>query len=73
MFTGPMRDYPLPESPAHFDPRRYDWLGSRWIFRAPDLSIPPVPIELPDLHVGFQPSRPGERRDPEADRVPRAA
>lgn len=73
MFPGLIRDYPLSESTAHFAPRRYDWLGERWIFRAPDLCIPPVPLELPHPLVRFQPSRAGVGRTPETEKVNRAA
>jgi hypothetical protein len=48
MFTGAYHDFRLTESKIHFDPRRYDAVGERWIFRAPDLEIPSVALELPN-------------------------
>ena len=53
MLTGFKRESSLAESKIHFDPRRYDILGERWLFRAPALSIPEIPLEFPGPAVRF--------------------
>lgn len=41
------------ESEAHLDPRRYDVIGERWLFRAPELRIPAIPRDFPNPAVRF--------------------
>ncbi len=53
MFTRAQQTSPDFESKAHLDPRRYDIISERWLFHAPELRVPQVPLEFPVPVVRF--------------------
>lgn len=73
MFPGFKRDSSLAESKIHFDPRRYDILGERWLFRAPALCIPETPLEFPVPAVRFHAPATEARKSAGAVRAAQAA